>query len=106
MSETSKVVFIDANQYLNLYRVTTGKQLLAPLQKHQDYLFVTDQIVQEVERNKLQVAAAFLTKQFEQLKVSSFGLPDHLFDISDELEAKLREQLGEIAAKIKEANNS
>ena len=104
MSETGKVFFIDANQYLNLYRVTTGKQLLAPLQEHQEYLFVTEQIVQEVERNKLQVAAEFLAKQFEQLKVSSFGVPDHLFDISEELEAKLREQLGEIGDKIKETN--
>jgi PIN domain len=100
----SKVVFIDANQYLYLYKITKGKLFLAPLQEHQEYLFVTEQIVQEVERNKLQVAADFLAMQFEQLKVRSFDVPDHLLDISGELETKLREQLREIGDKIKETN--
>lgn len=104
MEKIDALVFIDANQYLDLYRVTKGKKLLDPLVEQQDYIFVTVQLVEEIQRNKLQVAGDFLAKQFEQLKVRGFDVPDHLFDISGETAAKLREKLNDIDQRIKAVN--
>jgi hypothetical protein len=36
-----------------------GKQLLAALVEQKDYIFVTSQVVDEVSRNKVKVAASF-----------------------------------------------
>jgi hypothetical protein len=104
MEKVDASIFIDANQYLDLYRVTKGKKLLDPLMEQRDYIFITVQVVEEVQRSKLQVAAAFLTKQFEQLKVRGFDIPDHLFDISGETAAELRKKLQNIDQRIKEIN--
>ena len=60
------------------------------------------QIVEEVQRNKLEVAADHLTKQFEQLKVQGFHVPDYLFDISGEIADQQHEKLKGINQKIKE----
>jgi hypothetical protein len=99
------LIFIDANQYLDLYRVTKGKRLLSLLIEQQDYIFITMQIVEEIQRKKLQVAADFLAKQFEQIKVRGFDIPDHLFDISGETATKLRKELNDIHQKIKDVND-
>jgi hypothetical protein len=40
---------------------------------------VTQQVVEEVQRNKLKETAAFLAKQFGELKLQTFAVPDHLF---------------------------
>ena len=104
MDNIDFLVFIDANQYLNLYRVTKGKKLLAPLLEQQNYIFVTEQVVAEVQRSKLHVAADFLNKQFEQLKVRGFDVPDHLFDISKQTDVNLRKKLGSIDNALGEVN--
>lgn len=104
MEKVDALIFIDANQYLDLYRVTKGKKLLHPLMEQRDYIFITVQVVEEVQRSKLQVTAAFLTKQFEQLKVRGFDIPDHLFDISGDTAAELRKKLHNIDQRIKEIN--
>jgi hypothetical protein len=98
------LIVIDANQYLNLYRVTKEKKLLAPLSEQEEYIFVTVQIVEEVQRNKLRVAANFLSSQFEELKIRKFDVPDHLFDIAEDTASKLREKLGDIGERIKAVN--
>jgi hypothetical protein len=74
MDRVNTLIFIDANQYLDLYRSIEGKKLLGLLQEQRDYIFVTKQVVEEVQRNKLQVMAEFLIKQFEQLKVRTIFL--------------------------------
>ncbi len=104
MKNSGAVVFIDANLYLDLYEVTEGKKLLAPLKEQQDYIFITVQVVQEVQRRKLEVAAGFLSRQFENLKLRNVGVPDHLFDISGETASKLREKLSDIGQRITEIN--
>jgi PIN domain-containing protein len=98
------VLFIDANQYLLLYRIVEGKKLLDPLEEQKDRIFVTAQIADEVNRNKLHLARAFLFEQFKKLELTQIGLPDHLFGISDEKTADLRKSLhalGEQARKVK-----
>ena len=101
MENVAALILIDANQHLDLFRVTKGKKLLDPLREQQDYIFVTIQIVEEAQRRKLQVTASFLSKLFEQLKVREFDVPDHLFDISGETAAKLREKLSDIDHRIR-----
>ena len=63
---TDALIFIDANLYLNFYEVPTGKSLLAALIEQQDYIFITEQVVNEVNGNKLRVAAKFLKGMVEQ----------------------------------------
>jgi ribosome biogenesis SPOUT family RNA methylase Rps3 len=104
MDKLDARIFIDSNQYLDLYRVVEGKKLLSLLQEQRDYIFVTVQIVEEVQRNKLQVMAKFLTKHFEQLKVRRLGVPDHLFDISVDTTTSLRKKLDDLSKSIDEAN--
>ena len=103
MGNVDALIFIDTNQYLPLYEVTKGKKLLESLKEQQDYIFVTVQVVEEVQRRKLQIAATFLTGQLEKLDVSRSGLPDYLFSISEDT-IKLREKLKELKPKIMEVH--
>src|SRR5712692_618535 len=96
------MVLIDTNRYLDLYRVTKGRKLLGALTELREYIFVTVQLVEEVQRNKLQVAAAFLSSQLQQLRAPE--IPDHLFDLSKESAARLPQKLKEISSKVAEAN--
>ena len=105
MKADDALVFIDASQYLDLYRAIRGKQLLETLLEQKDHIFVTVQIVNGVQRNKLKIAAGFLTRQFEQLKVHGVAIPDHLFDISGDTAATLRKKLHDIDKRIKEVND-
>jgi hypothetical protein len=79
------VLFIDANQYVELYGLTKGKRLLDLLESQKDHIFVTAQIVDEVLRNKLRSAQTFLLAN--QIKGS---IPDHLLDLSDKRTKELR----------------
>jgi hypothetical protein len=105
MDKVDALIFIDLNQYLDLYRVVEGKKLLGSLQEQREYIFVTKQVVAEVQSIKLKTAADFLTKHFEQLKVRGLGVPDHIFDISGEITTTLREKLGDLDKSIQEINN-
>jgi hypothetical protein len=82
------VLFIDANQYLKLYEMVAGKQLLDWLEEQQAHIFVTAQIVEEVLRNKLRAAQTFLLAN--QIKGS---IPDHILDLTDERTKELRKTI-------------
>ncbi len=62
------MIFIDANQYLNLYRTIGSKSLLAAMEEQQDHIFITAQIVDEVNRNKVDVVAKFVADQSRRLR--------------------------------------
>jgi hypothetical protein len=47
------LLFIDANRYLDIYRIPKEKRLLAMIKEQQEHIFITKQVVDEVERNKL-----------------------------------------------------
>jgi len=98
------LIFIDANQYLELYRITKGKKLLEALNEQQDYIFLTKQICDEVQRNKLQVAAEFFTRQFEEIRVRTFEMPDPLLDVSTEAAKNLVDKLKSINEGVKAVN--
>lgn len=80
-----KEIFIDANIYVNFFdsNQSTLKTLLDSLVEIKDSLFITSQIVDEVNRNKLKVAQRSLGNHFESLsKVNQdnkkINLPEHL----------------------------
>ena len=95
MTNVDALVFLDANQYLYLYEATKGKKLLDSLMEQQDYIFVTMQVVEEVQRNKLRVTAKLLSKPFELLEVRGF---------SEETGGKLHTKLKNINQRIKKIN--
>ncbi|SRR6266700_3165526 len=94
----SRILFIDANQYLNLFRTDSGKKLLDALEEQQKYIFVTTQIVYEVERNKVREVASFLAKR--QLKLDSVAVPDHLLSTTDSTVDDMRKQLRAIGKSV------
>jgi PIN domain len=63
MPISDTLLFIDTNKYLDLYRRDNIKNLLAILNEQVNNIFVTQQIVDEVHRNKLTVAANFLREK-------------------------------------------
>lgn len=80
-----KKVFIDANIYVNFFdsNQSTLKALLDSLVEIKDSLFISSQIVDEVNRNKLDVAQRSLGNHFNNLsKVNQdnkkINLPEHL----------------------------
>ncbi|MDN3524664.1 PIN domain-containing protein [Halomonas sabkhae] len=77
MSEIDAVLLIDANKYLDLYRTDKGRKLLAPLSEQASHIFVTQQIVDEVQRNKLRAAADFLRTKSQGMKLHGINVPDH-----------------------------
>lgn len=104
MSADDSLLFIDANKYLDLYRIDKGKQLLAPLAEQVDYIFVTQQVFSEVQRNKILVAAEFLKKKSNELKVQTFNLPDHLSSTSVDHHKDILQQMREIKQKVASLN--
>ncbi len=90
------MLFIDSQQYLDLYRLSGRKLLLGSLAAVSDRVFVTSQIADEVTRNKVGVANQFFTDHFkglgQEFKVIGKGLPNQLFSdtVTSELQAKLK----------------
>ena len=99
MSSTKpdSIIFIDANLYLDFYRIPATKTLLRGLAAQKDSIFVTQQIVDEVQRNKLRVATAFLAGKFQP----GSDIPDYLFD--ENTTKSLRNKLKETNAALKKA---
>ena len=104
MSTDDSLLFIDANKYLDLYRMDEGKKFLIPLKGVVDYIFVTQQVVSEVQRNKILVAAEFLEKKCNELKIKGFNLPDHLSSTCIDQRKDILQQMREITKKISNVN--
>jgi hypothetical protein len=82
MVKSDALIFIDANQYLGFYKGVKVKKLLDLLEEQQDYIFITVQIVEEAQRNKLHLAAILMTERLKQLELPTVNVPDRLFEIS------------------------
>lgn len=118
-----KVVLIDANVYLRFFDSNQRgfKKLLDFLLKIEKDLFITSQIVEEVERNKLSVFGKSIPNYKDKMKLHNIFLPEHFamdsnnFDIinwnkkrkelenknlllNEELEAILAENLKKISS--------
>ena len=93
MKYLDALLFIDTNQYLDLYRMCTGKSQLPALKEQQDHIFMTEQVVEEVQRNKVRVAAEFLEREFKKLKAPNLVVPTHLFSATDDRVQRIHEAL-------------
>jgi PIN domain len=69
VKELQGMIFIDANSYLTLYWGEDVKKVLPRLEGLRHYIFVTQQIVAEVHRKKVQLAAGFFAKQVKAGKM-------------------------------------
>lgn len=78
--------------------------MLAPLGEQAAYIFVTQQVVAEVQRNKIQVAAGFLGKISETLKLQTSNVPDHLSSTSAGQDKEILGKMHEVSEKIKKIN--
>ncbi len=105
MSADDTSLFIDANKYLDLYRTDKGKKLLAPLAEQVDYIFVTQRVVDEVQRNKIQVAADYLAAKFKELKLLTFNVPDHLTGAEAGQSAGILQEMGDVCKRLKMLNS-
>lgn len=82
-------IFVDANIYLEAFMTSDPafQKHIKALVECSDHLFVTRQIVDEVNRNKLTVASRFVDEQLGKISFASISLPG----FSDELTTSLRE---------------
>jgi hypothetical protein len=101
MPADDALLFIDANKYLDLYRTDKGKKLLAPLGEQVDHIFVTQQVVNDFQRNKIQVAACFLEEKLKDFKLQTFRISDLLFGTRAGQSKSILEKMDEIEKKIK-----
>ena len=76
------MVFIDANIYLRFFDSNQSqfKQLLEDIHEIEEYIFVTKQIVDEVERNKLKVFKSSINNYKNKIDQEVLVLPEHLAD--------------------------
>jgi len=98
----SVILFIDANQYLELYGLIKGKRLLDSLEEQKDHIFVSMQIVDEVLRRKLGCAQFFFTNKLKEVSAIEAPVPDHLLGITEEKMHEYR-AIFEEAKKAREA---
>ncbi len=104
MPINDSLLFIDTNKYLDLYRIDKGKELLVPLREQADHIFVTQQVLNEVQRNKIVVAAEFLKEKFQKLKLQTFNLPDHLSSTYTNQRQDILDQMSKIIKDVKKVN--
>jgi hypothetical protein len=95
------LLFIDANQYLYLYEMVSGKKLLVTLEDLRAHIFVTTQVVDEVNRNKVKITARFLDDWLKKSELSSISVPGHLLRPEDGRVERMHE-LQELRQKLKE----
>jgi len=84
MSE--KVLFIDSNVYLRFYDTANNKfkTLLQILVEIKDNIFITEQIRDEINRNKLIAAINSFDANYKSLGLTKTTLPEHLDEIADQ----------------------
>jgi hypothetical protein len=105
MPAEDALLFIDANKYLDLYRTDNGKKLLAPLGEQIDHIFVTQQIVHEVLRNKISVAVDFIEAKFKELRLLAFNIPNQFSGSRPSRGDDIRKQMGDVSQIIEKANH-
>ncbi len=82
---SGKLIFIDANVYLRFYDTSSRKfkSLLKSIVEIREKIFITDQIRDEVNRNKLQVAINSFSANFKELGIKKRPLPEHFDEYFD-----------------------
>jgi hypothetical protein len=89
MKNINPLLFIDANQYLDLYNPETGTPQLPALQEQSAHIFVTTMIVDEVQRRKVGAAADFLKQKPKKEKELAHVLLAQITRSEDEVSKTL-----------------
>lgn len=73
-------LFVDTNVYLRFYdsKQSNYKKLLTSLTEIHDVIFITQQIIDEVNRNKEGALIKSFSGYIDQTKVMDISLPDHI----------------------------
>lgn len=92
------MLFIDANIYLEFFksRQTKLKKLLPVLESLKDDIFISQQIADEVTRNKIKVSSDSLRDYVNSYKSPSARLPEHL----EEGDEKVVEEWNKSSSKL------
>ncbi|MFL5245817.1 MAG: PIN domain-containing protein [Gemmataceae bacterium] len=102
MESSEFCIFIDTNRYLDLYRIKTGKTLLHQLLERRDHILIPRQVVNEIDRRKLDKAREFLLLEVARITHPQMAIPDHLFEAQlKEKYTKALNDLGDKAKKLK-----
>ena len=98
-----KIVFIDANIYLKFYETNSSKfnKLLVSLVEIKDYIFITKQLEDEIERNKLGVFIRSFVEFTKSFSIKNLNLPEHLDKETGNESKKWNEAVDEIYKNIK-----
>jgi hypothetical protein len=80
-----QALFIDANIYLRFYDSNSKefKKLLKSIEEIKDSIFITNQIRNEIERNKLDVFVTSFIGYEKQFGLNKISLPEHLEATTD-----------------------
>lgn len=97
------LLFIDANIYLRFYDSSKKEfqKLLETLQKIKDSIFITKQIVDEVNRNKLDCFNSSLKEYLKIIKITKDQIPNH-FDCENN---KVAEEWNKKKLELDNVNN-
>lgn len=82
------IIFIDTNIYLRFYDSSKPelRKLLPAIKELKDSIFITGQIVDEVNRNKLKLICDILDGYREKIKIAKDTIPIH-FDTEENKDA-------------------
>ena len=96
------MLFIDANGYIEFYNSSHGsiKKLLPSLCEIKDEIFITQQIVYEVKRNRLSVVSNNLNSYLNSCKLNGIRLPEHLDAVADDEINEWNKAFSESVAKV------
>ena len=94
-------LFIDANQYLELYGLNTAKTLLDLLEQLKEHLFISEKIVDEVLMSKVERFQTFFSNRLKEIPHMDSPVPGHLFGITE----KETTELKDCFVRAKEARN-
>jgi hypothetical protein len=76
---TAPIILIDANIYLQLFKSKTAtKRILPLLSEIKEHIFVSEQIANEVNRNKLRAALDNLREHIDSIKIPKLNTPEIL----------------------------
>jgi hypothetical protein len=79
MTDKKAIVFIDTNIYLRFYdsKQSNFKKLLNSIEEIGSYIFITKQIIDEIDRNKQHLFKRSFETYLSQIKFYKVELPDH-----------------------------
>lgn len=87
-------ILIDSNVYLTFYCTAGTKKLADALLEMREHVFVSAQIVNEVQRNQVEVAARYLAEQLQRVEAYAPAIPEDL--VPDALLQEVRKSCKEL----------